>query len=144
VEGLTAPFLFVVVGEYNAGKSAFINSVLGERLLAEGVIPTTDAITVVYNDENERPRASESVRLVPSQHEYLRDINLVDTPGTNSILRKHRDITESYIHRAELVLFVISAVQPFSESERAFLEFIRGRWDRKVVFIINKIDLIDA
>src|SRR5262249_45189930 len=42
------------------------------------------------------------------------------------------------------VFFVISAVQPFSESERVFLEFIRGRWDRKVVFVINKCDLVDA
>jgi ribosome biogenesis GTPase A len=144
VHGLGEPFLFVVVGEYNAGKSRFINAILGERLLAEGVIPTTDAITVVYFDEGERPAGvRDGVRLVPSQHEYLRDINIVDTPGTNSIIRKHRDTTESYIHRAELVLFVISAVQPFSESERAFLEFIRGRWDRKVVFIVNKTDLIE-
>jgi small GTP-binding protein len=144
IHGLGQPFTFVVVGEYNAGKSCFINAILGARLLAEGVIPTTECITVVVHEGEERTPARDGVKVVSAPHEFLRDINIIDTPGTNSIIREHRETTESYIHRAELVFFVISAVQPFSESERVFLEFIRGRWDRKVVFVLNKCDLVDS
>jgi small GTP-binding protein len=143
IKGLGEPFTFVVVGEYNAGKSCLINAILGERLLAEGVIPTTERITVVHHEAETRDPTRDGVRTVPAPHEFLRDVNIIDTPGTNSIIREHRDTTEGYIHRAELVFFVISAVQPFSESERVFLEFIRGRWDRKVVFIVNKCDLVE-
>jgi small GTP-binding protein len=143
IRGLAEPFTVVVVGEYNAGKSCFINAILGQRLLAEGVIPTTERITLVHHEAEPREPPRDGVQTAPARHEFLRDINIIDTPGTNSIIRKHRDTTERYIHRAELVFFVISAVQPFSESERLFLEFIRGRWDRKVVFIVNKCDLVD-
>ena len=42
---LEEPFLLVVVGEFNSGKSAFINALLGAPVLREGVTPTTAAIT---------------------------------------------------------------------------------------------------
>ena len=44
LEQLDELFLLVVVGEFNAGKSAFINALLGQRLLKEGVTPTTTQI----------------------------------------------------------------------------------------------------
>src|SRR5256885_6992724 len=39
--------LLVVVGEFNAGKSAFINALIGRSVLREGVTPTTAVITRV-------------------------------------------------------------------------------------------------
>jgi GTPase SAR1 family protein len=71
--------------------------------------------------------------------EFLRNITLVDTPGTNSIVQRHQEITEDYIPRADLVLFVTSIDRPLAESERRFLEYIR-EWGKKVVFVLNKID----
>ncbi|HEX6084452.1 MAG TPA: dynamin family protein, partial [Thermoanaerobaculia bacterium] len=71
--------------------------------------------------------------------EFLRNITLVDTPGTNSIVQRHQEITEDYIPRADLILFVTSIDRPLSESERRFLEYIR-EWGKKVVFVLNKID----
>src|ERR687894_2410909 len=44
-------FLLVIVGEFNSGKSAFINSLLGVDLAEEGVTPTTDRITVLKYGE---------------------------------------------------------------------------------------------
>jgi hypothetical protein len=73
--------------------------------------------------------------------ETLRDVTLVDTPGTNSIILEHAALTESFVHRAELVLFITSADHPFTESERQFLQFLKSKWGRKVLFILNKIDL---
>ena len=73
--------------------------------------------------------------------DWLQDISLVDTPGTNAVIQKHQEITEHFVPRSDLVLFVTSADRPFSESERAFLERIR-QWGKKIVVVINKIDLV--
>jgi small GTP-binding protein len=119
IEGLDELFLLVVVGEFNAGKSAFINALIGERRMEEGVTPTTAHVT-------------------PVRYE---DINIVDTPGTNAVIREHEEITAQYVPRADLVLFVTSADRPFTETERAFLEQIRD-WGKKVVVVINKVDIL--
>ncbi len=44
-------FLLVIVGEFNSGKSAFINALLGERFLPEGVTPTTAQIHILHHGE---------------------------------------------------------------------------------------------
>ena len=44
-------FLLVVVGEFNAGKTAFLNAMLGEALLEEGVTPTTSTIHLLRHGE---------------------------------------------------------------------------------------------
>lgn len=41
----------------------------------------------------------------------------MDTPGTNVILERQQRLTEEYVPRADLVVFVMSADRPFSESE---------------------------
>ena len=62
--------------------------------------------------------------------DLLRDVAVVDTPGTNAILREHEEITSHFVPRADLVLFVTSADRPFTETERAFMERIRA-WGKK-------------
>lgn len=135
-------FLLVVVGEFNAGKTAFLNAMLGERLLTEGVLPTTSQIQLLrYGDQLTQEMAGDDTLLVHLPVEWLHEINLVDTPGTNAVIQRHQEITEHFVPRSDLVLFVTSADRPFSESERAFLERIR-QWGKKIVVVINKIDLI--
>jgi small GTP-binding protein len=136
-------FLLVVAGEFNAGKSAFINALLGRSLLEEGVTPTTQRITLVRHGESEsRSRRSDSLEVVAAPVPVLENIEIVDTPGTNAIRREHEAITRDFIPRSDLVLFVTSADRPFTESERAFLETIRG-WGKKIVFVINKVDILE-
>ena len=72
----------------------------------------------------------------------LREINIVDTPGTNAIYREHERLTRDFVPRSDLVLFVTSADRPFTESERAFLEGIRA-WGKKLLIVLNKIDILD-
>jgi small GTP-binding protein len=141
-EQLSGLFLLVIAGEFNSGKSSFINALLGERVLPEGVTPTTDRINVLkWGDEvsDELVEAYLLERTHPAP--LLRDINIVDTPGTNAVLREHEELTRDFVPRSDLVLFVTSADRPFTESERGFLEQIRA-WGKKIVFIVNKIDIL--
>jgi hypothetical protein len=66
----------------------------------------------------------------------------VDTPGTNAIIRRHEQLTQEFVPRSDLVIFVTSADRPFTESERAFMERIR-EWGKKVIIVLNKIDLLE-
>jgi ribosome biogenesis GTPase A len=142
---LDEPFYLLVAGEYNSGKSSFINAMCGERVLPEGPTPTTNRITLLmYGDKVETKEVGDHLCQATYPMESLKDVTLVDTPGTNSIIIEHSALTESFVHRAELVLFVTSADHPFTESERQFLQFLKGKWGRKVLFILNKIDLKTA
>lgn len=134
-------FLLVVAGEFNAGKSAFVNALVGERVLAEGVTPTTSRIHLLKHGDSRTTRVEGGVEVTTAPIELLRELNLVDTPGTNAILRQHEAITRDFVPNSDLVLFVTSADRPFTESERAFLEQIR-EWGKKVVIVINKIDTV--
>lgn len=135
-------FLIVVAGEFNSGKSTFLNALLGAQVLPEGVTPTTDAITLLkYGDEPFDELIEPGLRLHHYPAEMLRQLTVVDTPGTNAVIRQHERLTREYIPRADLVIFLTSADRPFTESERAFLELIK-EWGKKVVVVINKADIL--
>ncbi len=135
-------FLVVVVGEFNAGKSAVINALLGQRLLQEGVTPTTTQIQILRHGEaEERIRVNEDQSILTYPVKFLAEISIVDTPGTNAVIRRHEAVTSQFVPRSDLVLFVTSADRPFTESERVFLEHIRD-WGKKVIILINKIDIL--
>ena len=137
-------FLVVVVGEFNAGKSAFINALLGRELLAEGVTPTTAKIHLLsWGSDDSREVIDAVSERVTAPVEILRQLTLVDTPGTNALDRSHEALTTDYVPRADLVFFVTSADRPFSESERLFLERIR-EWGKKVVVAVNKVDILKS
>ena len=133
-------FLLVVVGEYNSGKSTFINALLGDEVFAMGDLPTTRAISILRYGEAGVPESiDEHVQLYHYPLEVLRDLDIVDTPGTNSIERMEEEITRQFVPRADLVLFVTSLLQPLTASELDFLTHIR-EWGKKVVFVVNGID----
>lgn len=139
---LEEPFYLLVAGEYNSGKSSFINAMCGEHVLPDGPTPTTNRITLLtYGEKVEVKEVSDHLCQATYPMESLKDVTLVDTPGTNSIILEHAALTESFVHRAELVLFVTSSDHPFTESERQFLQFLKSKWGRKVLFVLNKIDL---
>jgi small GTP-binding protein len=137
-------FLLVVVGEFNAGKSAVINALLGDRYLTEGVVPTTSQLHILrYGEKLAQTVDPDDVIILSLPVDWLQEVNLVDTPGTNAVIRQHEALTEDFVPRSDLILFVTSADRPFSESERAFLERIRD-WGKKIVIIVNKFDLLQT
>lgn len=135
-------FLLVIVGEFNSGKSSLINAMLGSDVLPEGVTPTTASINLLrYAAHSGESQVSDFVveRTYPA--DFLREISIVDTPGTNAIIRRHEELTRNFVPRSDLVLFITSADRPFTESERGFMETIR-EWGKKIVLILNKVDLL--
>lgn len=137
-------FLLVIAGEFNSGKSAFINALLGEKLQEEGVTPTTDQIYLIkYGEREEKTPGERGIWVRRAPVELLREISIVDTPGTNAIIREHEALTAEFIPRSDLVLFITSADRPFTESERNFLTLIK-EWGKKIVLVVNKVDILDS
>lgn len=135
-------FLIVVVGEFNAGKSSFVNALLNTELLEEGVTPTTAQIHLIrYGEEQMITPIEEWGLLVTLPSPLLKTISFVDTPGTNTIIAEHEILTKWFLPRADMVIFVTSADRPYSESESRFLLNIT-EWGKKIVIVLNKIDLM--
>ncbi|KAH6793946.1 FZO-like protein [Perilla frutescens var. hirtella] len=145
VSQLDEPFSMVIVGEFNSGKSSVINALLGQRYLADGVVPTTNEITFLRYSEAEfseqrceRHPDGQYICYIPAP--ILKEMIIVDTPGTNVILQRQQRLTEEFVPRADLLLFVMSSDRPLTESEVSFLRYIQ-QWKKKVVFVLNKCDL---
>jgi len=136
-------FLMVVVGEFNAGKSALVNALLGEKVLLEGATPTTSRVTLVkWGEKIGEQIVDENFAIYTHPLPLLKELNIVDTPGTNAVIRYHERLTEEFVPRSDLVLFTTSADHPLTESERQFLERIMA-WGKKVVIALNKADIIE-
>src|ERR687890_22359 len=135
-------FLLVIVGEFNSGKSAFINAMLGAEISEEGVTPTTNRITVLrHSPEPVQRERRDGILEKGYPNAFLHEIAIVDTPGTNAIIRHHEELSRGFVPRSDLVLFVTSAERPLTESERGYLELIRD-WGNKILLVINKVDLL--
>jgi small GTP-binding protein len=136
------PLLFVVVGEVKAGKSSLLNALFGHEFAKVDVLPATDRVYIFRYGAEEKsivvsPQLTE--RYLPIS--FLRDFNVVDTPGTNTMVPEHQTITESFIPRADLVLFVFSVVNPWSQSAWDLLNFVQKKWQKNVVFVLQQADL---
>ncbi len=141
VRNVNAPFLFVVVGEVKAGKSSFINALLGDDICDVAPDPCTDAIQkIVHSERKYERRVSEQVREVGVPSDILREIAIVDTPGTNSIIERHQAITEGFIPEADLVIFVFPATNPYARSAWELFRLVHGDWHKKIIFVLQQAD----
>ncbi|MBI2892825.1 MAG: dynamin family protein [Deltaproteobacteria bacterium] len=165
---LDRPLQLAVMGEFNAGKSTFINALIGEEVAPMGVTPTTATLNVlkygaerkvrvVHVDDTvregsyadleeilaEAALASRSVRrveiLFPA--EALLRVNLIDTPGTNALEPEHEKVARRAIEEADAVVWLFRAGQAGKDSERRILGAIRGH-RRKTLGVLNQIDRV--
>lgn len=139
-------FLLVVIGEFNAGKSTFVNALLGADVLPTGVTPTTEMIELIRYAEtpNLKPTIKDDgLRVWAHPNTGAPGVSIVDTPGTGSVFRQHEQVAKDFLHRSDLVIFVLSAKHAFAETERLYLEMARN-YGKKVILVVNQVDLLEA
>src|SRR4051812_47762509 len=166
-------FHLVVLGEFNHGKSTFVNAMLGSDILPTGITPTTASINHVVWAQNPTARvmllSGESKYLEPSSmkewvtvagghasevayvelgypSELLKNnVVLVDTPGVNHLNEQRAEVTYGYVPRADAVVFLLDAGQALKDSEREFLRsrVLESAKDR-LVFMLGKLDMLSA
>ena len=74
--------------------------------------------------------------------EVLRDIHIVDTPGTNAIIREHERLTSEFVPRSgPRAVRDVGGPAVHRRPERAFLQLIRD-WGKKIVIVVNKVDIL--
>jgi GTP-binding protein EngB required for normal cell division len=164
-------FHLVVLGEFNHGKSTFVNALLGSDILPTGITPTTASINHVVWAAQPTARVvltgGESKHLDPLQlkewvtvagghanevafvelgfpSELLKNnVVLVDTPGVNDLNEQRAEVTYGYVPRADAVVFLLDAGQALKDSEREFLRsrVLESARDR-LIFVLGKMDML--
>lgn len=137
-------FIVAVIGEFNSGKSTFINAMLGERLLPMGITPTTEYVELVRYGETTTYKPivrPDGIRQWTHPNTGGVGVAIVDTPGTGSVFEKHEKTAKTFLHRSDLVIFLMNAKQAFAENERIYLELVK-QYAKKVVVVLNQIDLL--
>ncbi|MFH0901640.1 MAG: dynamin family protein, partial [Pseudomonadota bacterium] len=165
------PLLITVMGEFSSGKSTFVNAFLGAEVAPAGITPTTATLNVVkygqtkagrivYLDDRVRDLPWEAVpgvlrsldqsetRLIRHVEilyplEALEQVNIVDTPGLNSILPEHEATARRFVSEADAVVWLFAALQAGKATEHEALEQIR-REGKRVLGVVNKIDQVTA
>ena len=141
------PYMFVIVGEVKAGKSSFINALLdaGKEVTKVAPQPMTDTIQqIVYGEQEEVITINPFLKKIHQPVDILQDIAIVDTPGTNTIVENHQEITENFIPASDLIVFVFEAKNPYRQSSWDFFEYIHDDWRKKIIFVLQQKDLMNA
>ncbi len=170
---LTEPFSLVIVGDFKRGKSTVINAILGRSVAPVNVAPETFTINrfsygenpnveavlgngkrvTLTQDDLSRERLLGLLDFFPGSLEYidvksdapiLKEIQVVDTPGLSDLDELDSQVKE-FLVKADAVIYVASALSPFSESEQYFIasQIVPQNFS-KVFVLINMIDAIDT
>ena len=169
-EALDRPLLVAVMGEFNAGKSSFVNALCGAEIARVGVTPTTATINVLrfgppggrvhFHDGRVEERsdaeirsfvadlddaAAGAVRLVEIFHPLpvLQKIEVVDTPGTNSLRLEHERVARAFLVEADAIVWVFSLTQAGKASEQGVLDRAHAA-GKRVLGVLNKADQAGA
>ena len=140
-QGLGPPFLFIVCGEVNAGKSTFLNGLFGADLCSVNRLPETKQVLCYRYGEPARV-----VRTPPLLEEryqpldLLRDFTLVDTPGLNTASAEMQPVLERFLPVADLVFVVFPVANPWAAATWNFISRLPREVLGRVVLIVQQID----
>lgn len=135
------PLNMVIVGEVKSGKSSLLNALIGKEISYVDVLEATSSvIEVVYNENNDISKFKDLTR-ISLNLDYLKKINIVDTPGLKSITQNNEKKTIDYIKHADLILFVIDATHMGQEDTIEALDLLT-QYNKPIVGVINKCDLL--
>lgn len=138
------PFMFVVVGEVKAGKSSFVNALLGKDVCGVAPDPKTDTIQqIIYGEVEKEVIVNPFLKKIFLPVDILNEIAIVDTPGTNTISDHHQEITERFIPASDLIVFVFESKNPYRQSAWDFFNFIQDEWKKKTIFVLQQKDLME-
>lgn len=141
------PFLFVIVGEVKAGKSSFVNALLdtGREITKVAPQPMTDTIQqIVYGEQESISEINPYLKKITVPVDILQEIAIVDTPGTNTIVDHHQEITEQFVPVSDLIIFVFEAKNPYRQSAWEFFDYIHTDWRKKIIFVLQQKDLMNT
>ena len=169
----TEAFSLVVLGDFKRGKSTIINAILGKSIAPVNVAPETFTINsisygeipkaeaVLKNgqrislsaDDLVREKLEKLMRAFPDTLDYidirdnaeiLKEIRIVDTPGLSDLDCLDKQV-QDYLVNADAVIYIASALSPFSESEQFFLaSHIRPLSFSKLYVLVNMIDAMNT
>ncbi len=170
-EAFDRPLLIAVMGEFNAGKSSFVNALCAAEVAPTGVTPTTATINVLRYGATPEARVIHhdgSTRTIPAAEiaaflatlrdadardvrlceiflpvETLRRVEIVDTPGLNSIRPEHERVARDFLSDADAIVWVFAAGQAAKATEREALALAHAA-GKRVVGVLNKIDRAEA
>ncbi|MFD2445791.1 dynamin family protein [Bacillus sp. CGMCC 1.16607] len=165
-KAMNKEYAIAFCGHFSAGKSTMINRLIGENLLPSSPIPTSANLVKVKTGEeyakvyfkNEKPRMYlapynyeqvknyckdgdqiEWVEISHSESELPKGMVILDTPGIDSTDDAHRIATESAIHLADVIFYVMDYNHVQSEVNFLFTKdlTIAGK---EIYLVINQID----
>ncbi len=142
---LDDPYMFVIVGEVKAGKSSFINALLDadKEICKVAASPMTDTIQqIVYGEKESIVDINPFLKRISQPIDILKEVAIVDTPGTNTIIDHHQEITEKFIPATDLIVFVFESKNPYRQSSWEFFDYIKEEWRKKIIFILQQKDLM--
>ncbi len=140
------PYMFVIVGEVKAGKSSFINALLKskEEICKVAASPMTDTIQqITYGEEQRVEVVNPYLHKIYQPFDILKEIAIVDTPGTNTIVDHHQEITERFVPASDLIVFVFESKNPYRQSAWEFFDYIQDEWRKKIIFVLQQKDLME-
>ncbi len=167
------PIDVAILGQFKAGKSSFVNSLIGQDVLPVGVIPVTTVISRLqfgeqqratvsffdgtrkeipiaeldeYTAEAKNPSNQKSVEMVDIELPALADyagLRLVDTPGLGSVFKAHMEVSANWLPEVGAAVLAVSADRPLSENDLQLIRELTQHTPR-IVLLLTKADLLSS